>query len=93
MLNDYIARIQAKIRSRVVIPPDIIGNPEAVFQVTLLPGGDVLEAKLTKSSGVPAYDDAVRRAIMASQPLPVPTETALFQQNFRKFNLSFRPKE
>jgi colicin import membrane protein len=77
----------------VVLPPDISGNPEAVYQVTLLPGGDVLDARLTKSSGVPAYDAAVRKAIMAAQPLPVPHEPALFQQYYRRITLKFRPRE
>jgi colicin import membrane protein len=74
------------------MPPNMTGNPEAVYQVTLLPGGDVLEANLTKSSGVPAYDDAVGRAIMAAQPLPVPSGP-LFQKYFRKITLKFRPRE
>ena len=69
------------------------GNPEAVYEVTLLPGGDVLLATLKKSSGVPAYDAAVARAIDAASPLPVPDDPKLFQRYFRKFNLSFRPKE
>jgi colicin import membrane protein len=59
----------------------------------LLPGGDVLDVTLKKSSGVPAYDAAVARAIMAAQPLPVPADTTLFQEHFRRFNMSFRPKE
>lgn len=69
------------------------GNPQALFEVVLLPGGEVLSATLKKSSGIPAYDAAVERAIMAAQPLPVPTEIDLFQENFRKLNLIFRLKD
>ena len=76
------------------MPPNLSGNPEAVYEVTLLPGGDVLDApRLVKSSGVPAYDAAVSRAIMAAAPLPVPKEPDLFQAFFRKINLKFRPRE
>ena len=53
----------------------------------------MLSATLRKSSGVPAYDAAVERAIMAAQPLPVPSETDLFQENFRELALVFRPKD
>ena len=60
---------------------------------TLLPGGDVLQVSLLKSSGVQAYDEAVGRAIQAAQPLPVPSESDLFQAYFRKINLKFRPRE
>jgi colicin import membrane protein len=93
LIDDWKARIQAKIKGRVVVPANIQGNPEARFDVVLLPGGEVLSASLKKSSGVAAYDAAVERAIMAAQPLPVPTETDLFQENFRELALVFRPKD
>ena len=93
LIDDWKARIQAKIKGRVVVPANIQGNPEARFDVVLLPGGEVLSATLRKSSGVAAYDDAVERAIMAAQPLPVPGETDLFQENFRELALVFRPKD
>lgn len=93
LIDDWKARIQAKIKGRVVVPANIQGNPEARFDVVLLPGGEVLSATLRKSSGVAAYDAAVERAIMAAQPLPVPSETDLFQENFRELALVFRPKD
>jgi colicin import membrane protein len=93
VIDDWKARIQAKIRNRVVVPPNMEGNPEARFDVVLLPGGEVLNATLKKSSGSQAYDAAVERAIMAAQPLPVPNDTDLFQENFRELHLVFRPKD
>jgi colicin import membrane protein len=69
------------------------GNPEAVYTVSLLPGGTVTQVQLLRSSGVPAYDAAVERAILAAQPLPVPEDPALFQANFKNLLLNFRPKE
>ncbi len=93
LINDYVARIQAKIRGKIYALPDIQGNPQAIYEVVLLPGGDVLSATLKQSSGVPAYDMAVERAIMAAQPLPVPSDPNLFQSSFRVLELKFRPKE
>lgn len=93
LIDDYIARISAKVRQRVILPADLEGNPEAVFQVDLLLSGDVVGAKLLKSSGSAAYDSAVQRAILAAQPLPVPEDPKLFHATFEKFLLSFRPKE
>ncbi len=92
LVDDYKARISAKVRPLVRVPDGIPGNPEALYEVVLLPGGDVLSVDLMKSSGVPAYDAAVRTAILAAQPLPVPSAD-LFQNHFRRFNMSFRPKE
>jgi len=91
-LEVWKRRISQKIRSRVVLPLGMNGNPEAVYSVTLLPGGEVLDVKLVKSSGVPAYDTAVEHAIGAAVPLPVPSDTDLFQK-LREANYKFRPLE
>ncbi len=87
---DYIRRIQAKVRGNVVLPPDMPGNPEAIFEVVQLPTGEIIDAVLRKSSGVRAYDDAVQRAIIKSSPLPRPDRTDLFQ---RTLTLKFRPQD
>ena len=92
LIKDYIDKIQAKIRRYVVVPPDIQGNPQAVYKVVLLPGGDVLSATLVKSSGVPAYDGSIERAISKAQPLPLPPDPAQFPK-FRELDLQFRPND
>jgi colicin import membrane protein len=85
---DYVRRIQAKIRGNVVLPPDLPGNPEAVFDVVQLPTGEIIDVQLVKSSGVRAYDEAVQRAIIKSSPLPRPDAPDLFRRNL---TLKFRP--
>ena len=85
---DYIRRIQAKIKGYVVVPPDIAGNPEAIFEVVQLPTGEIIDAQLRKSSGNRAYDEAVQRAIIKASPLPRPDSPDLFQ---RSLTLKFRP--
>jgi len=87
---DYIAKIQAKIRGNVILPPEIAGNPEAQFDVVQLPTGEVMSAEIRRSSGSRAYDDAVLRAILKSSPLPKPDKADLFQRNLV---LKFRPRE
>jgi colicin import membrane protein len=93
LMNSYMAQISAAVRKKVVMPPDVRDNPEAVYEVALIPGGEVVRARLRKSSGQPAYDIAVERAIRAAEPLPVPADPALFDQHFRTFVLRFRPVE
>ena len=85
---DYIRRIQSKIRGNVVLPPDMPGNPEAVFGVVQLPTGEIIDVQLEKSSGLRAYDEAVQRAILKSSPLPRPDNADLFRRNL---TLKFRP--
>jgi colicin import membrane protein len=91
-LEGYKRKISQRIRGYIVLPPGINGNPEAVYSVTVVPGGEVLDVKLVKPSGAPAYDAAVERAIQAASPLPVPTDPDMFQQ-LRQMNLRFRPNE
>lgn len=83
----YKAMIQAKIRSRIVMPPDLPGNPVVEFRVTLLPGGEVLNVILRRTSGHVAFDEAVERAIFLSTPLPIPPDPALFRE-FRDFSVT-----
>lgn len=92
LIQETIDKIQAKIRHYVVVPPDIQGNPEAVYKVVLLPGGYVLSAALQNSSGVPAYDGSIERAIRKAEPLPVPSDPVL-SQKFRELELRFRPND
>lgn len=92
LLGDFEAKIQAKIKSKVILPPDLAGNPQAEFDVTLMPSGEVLDLKLTRSSGSSAYDSAVERAIYKAVPLPLPPDPALFSK-FRNLHLKFRPYE
>ncbi len=74
------------------MPPDVADDARAEFSVTVLPGGTVLDPKLLKSSGNAAYDDAVERAILKSQPLPLPPDATMFSQ-FREMKFGFKPKE
>jgi len=92
LINEYKQRIRDKIRRFIVEPPNLQGNPEVEFDVVLLPGGEVLGVKLRKGSALAAYDNAVERAILKAQPLPLPPDPALFK-DFRELNLKFRPKE
>jgi colicin import membrane protein len=70
--KSYIAKIAAKIKGNTTYPgsTDVPGNPEVVFQVEQLPTGEILSVRKIKSSGIPAFDDAVERGINKSSPLP-----------------------
>lgn len=90
-LATWTDKIRAKIRGNIILPPSIAGNPEAIFDVVLLPTGDVLGTpRLRRSSGDPRYDDAVLRAILKSSPLPRPDDPNVFTRNLE---LRFRPQE
>ena len=91
-LAAWTGKIRAKIRGNIPVSvvEEVQGNPEAIFDVTLLPTGEVLSAVRRKSSGNRAYDEAVERAILKSSPLPKPDDPGLFQ---RRLELVFHPQD
>ncbi len=93
VMDEYVGKIRAKIRRNIVLPPDVAEDTEARFDVTLLPGGEVLDVRLVKKSGSQAYDSAVERAIWKASPLPVPSDADLFSRKFRQFHIKFRAKD
>lgn len=92
LIDEYKRRIADKIKRFIVQPPNLEGNPEVEFAVTVLPGGEVLDVKTRHPSAVAAWDSAVERAIRRAQPLPLPPDPLLMRE-FRELNLKFRPKE
>lgn len=90
-VDRYQDMIRNKIRRKMKMVADVPESAEAVFKVTLLPDGMLMDDPvLIKSSGFPAYDDAAARAILAAEPLPVPDDATL-QKMFRKLELKIRP--
>ncbi|MEE8151169.1 MAG: energy transducer TonB [Nitrosomonadaceae bacterium] len=86
LTDEYKAKILAKIKSHIIMPPDLPENPVAEFDITLLPGGEILDVKLRTSSGFTTFDLAVERAIVLSRPLPLPPDPLLFP-HFRNLSL------
>lgn len=93
VVDEYKAKIVAKIKRYVNKEVCGTGRPELLFAIALMPSGEVSGApRLLKSSGIVACDQAVERAILQAQPLPLPPQSELFSQ-FRDLNLKFRPNE
>lgn len=87
-LGEYTSRIAAKVKSRLVPPPGVSGDPVAEFVVEQMPDGSVMSARMTRSSENPALDAAIERAIHNASPLPLPKDPSLFQRSLR---LTFHP--
>jgi len=89
-LAGWTDQISAKVKANIVLPPDLVGNPEAAFDVFLLPTGEVQSVRLVRSSGNRVLDDAWERAILKSSPLPRPARAEVFRRDLR---LVFRPRD
>jgi colicin import membrane protein len=92
LVDEYKRRIAERIKRFIIEPPSLQGNPEVELRITVLPGGEVLDVRIVRSSGQPLWDSAAERAVMRAQPLPLPPDPALMRE-FRELNLKFRPKE
>lgn len=66
----YKARLIAAIRSQMRYPANASGNPFVSIRIEQLPNGEVVNVTIVKPSGVPAFDQAVERAVRAASPLP-----------------------
>ena len=66
----YAGKLVARIRPNIVFTELVSGNPKATVEVRTLPDGTVLGSKLLQASGVPAWDQAVLRAIERTGKLP-----------------------
>jgi colicin import membrane protein len=93
VVRDFQERIRGKIRDALILPQSLKGDAEVVFQVSLLPNGEVLRVTLLRSSGQPLYDSAVERAIFKASPLPLPNERDAAAQFREGLTLKFRPYE
>lgn len=93
LVGQHRDQISAKVRGNTRLPDSVTGNPEVRCLVKLLPTGEVVSVKVTQSSGNLAYDEAVKRAIEKSSPLPLPTERDARAAFVPELTLIHRPKE
>ncbi|MFN3496517.1 MAG: cell envelope integrity protein TolA, partial [Hydrogenophaga sp.] len=70
----YGGRVAARIKPNVVFTDMVIGNPRAEVEVRTLPDGTITTRRIVKSSGSPAWDEAVLRAIDRTGTLPRDTD-------------------
>lgn len=88
----YLGQLRNKIRRNMTYPDDAAGNPEAMLEITLLPDMTILEVIVVQSSGTPAFDDAVKRALLRTgQYPPLPPELAF--SDFRKHKLRYKLRD
>lgn len=70
----YAGRVIARLRPLSVFADAVAGNPKAEVEIRVGPDGTIIGRRLLKSSGVPAWDEAVLRAIDKAESLPRDTD-------------------
>ena len=90
VLQEYMAHVAAKVENNWLRPPGSPGGLKCTVNVKLIPGGDVVSARVVQGSGDPLFDDSAEKAVLRASPLPVPTDPSV-AKHFRDFNFVFRP--
>ena len=85
----YGGKVRAKVKPNIVFTEDIAGNPVAEVEVRTTPGGTITSQRLLKSSGNKAWDDAVIKAIIRTETLPLDTDGRVPTPLI----IEFRPKD
>ena len=70
---NYWGRVVARLKSNLILTDSIPGNPAVEVEIRCSPDGTILSRRITKTSGSPAWDDAVLRAIDRAGKLPTDT--------------------
>ena len=86
----YTDLIRQKVERNWIQPPGDITGLDCVVRVRLIPGGDVIDAQVIKSSGNALFDRSVERATRKAAPLPLPNDPKIFNF-FRTLEFYFRP--
>jgi colicin import membrane protein len=89
-VNKYKAAIRQKVERNWIRPASSRKGLQCTVHVRQAPGGEVLEAKVVRSSGDPTYDRSVESAVYKASPLPTPPNPEVFD---RDIEFIFRPED
>lgn len=89
-LAKYTLRITTSVSRAFSYPPGLEDGLNCTLYVRMIPGGEVIEARVIKSSGSPTFDRQAENAVRKASPLPVPSEPKLFER-MREIQFTFDP--
>jgi len=89
--DKYKALIRQKVSRNWNRPAGTKTGLKCVVRVRLVPGGEVLQATVVRSSGDTVFDRSVENAVYKAAPLPLPPDPDLFDY-FREIEFLFSPE-
>jgi len=89
------AIIQQAVISRWTRPPSARNGMQAILEIALVPTGDVAGVSVLQTSGNNAFDRSAISAVERAGRFPEvqQLEPAVFEREFRRFQLIFRPED
>jgi colicin import membrane protein len=94
--SDTVAAIiQRAVINRWTRPPSARNGMRAVLEIALVPTGDVVGVAVLSTSGNQAFDRSAINAVEKAGRFPEvkELERALFERDFRRFQLIFKPED
>ncbi|MGR8947630.1 MAG: cell envelope integrity protein TolA [Gammaproteobacteria bacterium] len=86
----YTRAIASQVTQAFRYPPGLEEGMVCTLYVRMIPGGEVIEARVIESSGSPTFDRQAENAVRKAAPLPVPDEPRLFGK-MRELRFVFDP--
>lgn len=91
IVDKHVEIIRQKVTRNWLRPAGSMVGLACTVRVRIIPGGDVLEVRITKGSGNAVFDRSVETAVLKASPLPLPADRALFDR-FRVLEFIFDPE-
>ena len=92
LLAQYTPIIRQKVSRNWNQPASTQKGIAAQVVVKLTATGEVISAKVSRSSGNSVFDRSVENAVYKASPLPIPQERGI-NEKFRNLNLTFKPED
>ena len=95
LVQSATAIIQQAVQQVWNRPPSARNGMRAILQIQMLPTGELLDVRITQTSGDAAFDRASENAVYSAAPftelrdLPI----NIFNANFRTLSLIFQPED
>ena len=92
VIQRYQLMIKDKVTRNWQRPPTAKAGMSCDVKVRIIPGGNVLDVRVIKSSGDIVFDRSVEHAVRRAAPLPLPADASLFK-HFRELEFTFSPTQ
>lgn len=91
--QSYLEGIANLVAGHWSRPPSARNGMEVELMIELVPTGDVVGVTIVRSSDSAAFDRSAENAVRRARRFEVPEDRQLFERNFRKFRILFRPED
>lgn len=89
-LGSLVAQIQSRVTGNWIRPQGLPAGLEAVISVNVTRSGEVVSAKVVRSSGNSLFDRSAEHAVLKASPLPFP-DNPRYYEFIKSFNFKFTP--